>query len=180
VADELTKDPATHGWLNRAIVLKDRAQVLHGAMHEFGGQGPVRWEPVLDFVKPHLDALNLGGEHIGVDTTRNSQDLFESPDGMSERKRKVQILLELIPNALVERGLGGTSAKAKEVQIRLFKGAFGTSSWTAIENLRLEELQEGYAKIIDLADVELDQQRDGGHDTERPARAKKEPAGAAS
>ncbi len=180
VAAAMTKDPATHGWLNRAIVLKDRAQVLHGAMHEFGGtKGPVRWEPVLEFVKPHLDALNLGGEHIGVDTTRNSQELFESPDSASERKRQVQILLELIPNALVERGLGGTSAKAKEAQIRLFKGAFGTSSWTAIENMRLEELQTGYAKIVELADLELDLQREGG-EPEKPARAKKEPAGAAS
>ena len=179
VADELTKDPATHGWLNRAIVLKDRAQVLHGAMHEFGGPGPVKWEPVLEFVKPHLDALNLGGEHIGVDTTRNSQELFESPDSASERKRQVQITLELIPDALIARGLGGTSAKAKEVQVRLFKEAFGTSSWTAIENMRLEELQKGYAKIVELADLELDLQREGG-EPEKPGRAKKEPAGASA
>lgn len=151
-APEVTKDPETHGWLNRALVLKDRSQQINGIVCDFASEPgvDVTFGPVMQFVKPHLAYLNIGGEHLGVDTSRNSENLFESPDSRSERKRQVDIVLELIPDAVIEAGFGGTSGKAKEVQVRLTKAAFGTSSWTAITHMKLEEIQEGYEKLKDL------------------------------
>lgn len=148
-AASLTRDPDTHGWLNRALVLKDRSQQLNGAYADFTSEPgtPVSFEPVIKFVTPHLSYLNLGGEHMGVDTSRNSENLFESPDSRSERKRQVEITLELTLDAFVEAGFGGTSAKAKEVQTRALRESFGSSSWTAIQHMRLEEIQEGFEKL---------------------------------
>lgn len=151
-------DASTHGWYNRATVLKDRAQVLNGVAVDFGGTPgkPLEWEPVLKFLKPHLDFLNIGGEHLGVDTTSNSEGLFESPESLGERRKQVDIVLELIPDVFVEAGLGGTSAVAKKAQVKLLKECFGTSSWTAITQMRLEELQAGHKKLVELAALEMD------------------------
>lgn len=156
-APQVTKDPDTHGWLNRALVLKDRSQQLNGQFADFTSEPgvPVSFEPVLEFVRPHLAYLNIGGEHMGVDVERNSEGLFESPESLHERRRKVEIIIENIPDEFTIRGLGGTSAKAKETNIRILRACFGTSAWAAIKNLRLEELEVGMAKLIPMLDAEV-------------------------
>lgn len=176
-AAQITSDPDTHGWLNRALVLKDRSQQLNGQACDFTTESgkPVSYEPVIEFIKPHLAYLNIGGDHMGVDSSRNSEGLFESPDSRNERRRMVDITLELITDAFVEAGFGGTSAKAKEVQVRSLRESFGSSAWTAVSNMRLEELQEGLEKLKDVliaahesAEDRIATAKKFGRDTEAP------------
>lgn len=135
------------GWVHRCYVLKDRSDRMNGAVLD---------NPTYASFAPAISFLNLGGEHVGIDTARNSESLFDSPESLSARKKKLDVVLELIPDAFVERGLGGTSAKAKELQVKAFKACFGTSSWTAICAMRLEEIEEGFGKLKDYLDRELD------------------------
>lgn len=143
------KDPRTHGWMNRAIVLKDRAMQINGAMKDFGGElgAPTTWGPVLSFVEPHIKRLNIGGIHMGVDAARNAESLFLSAESRQDRMRTVQITLELIKDALTEGQISGTAMAAKEQQVKHLKSAFGISSWTAIEGMRLEDLQAGLVAL---------------------------------
>lgn len=134
------------GWVHRCYVLKDRSDKMNGAVLD---------NPTYESFAPAIGFLNLGGEHVGIDTERNSEGLFDSPESLSERKREVLVLLELIPDEFVERGLGGTSKQAKELQVKAFKTCFGTSSWTAISAMRLEDIRDGHKKLKDYLDREL-------------------------
>lgn len=122
------------GWVHRCYVLKDRTDLMNGQAID---------NPTFESFAPVIAFLNVGGTHVGVDTTRSSEDLFEAPDSRSDRKRRVEIVLELITDTLVEGGIAGTSKADKEAQIKHLKAAFGTSSWTAIKGMHLEELETG-------------------------------------
>jgi hypothetical protein len=136
--ERVAREDGTKGWQHRATILKDRTDLMNGASI---------LNPTFESFAPVIGFLNLGAHHVGVDTTRNSEDLFDSPDSRSDRKRKVEITLELITDTLVEGGIAGTSKADKEAQIKHLKDAFGTSSWTAIKNMRLEELESGLSAL---------------------------------
>lgn len=126
------------GWDHRCYVLKDRTDRMNGEAID---------NPTYSSFLPVVSFLNIGGEHLGVDTTRNSEDLFDSPESLSKRKRKIEITLELITDTLTEAQIGGTSAKAKEEQVKHLNLAFGTSSWTAITGFSLEQMERGLATL---------------------------------
>jgi len=57
--------------LIRAYVMKDRSDAMNGMQIDF---------PSADDFSPHFAAINLGGKHFGVDTTENSQEIFDNED----------------------------------------------------------------------------------------------------
>lgn len=132
--ERVPRNNGTKGWNHLATILKDRTDLMNGQQIV---------NPTFESFAPVIGFLNVGGHHVGVDNTRSSEDLFDSPESRSERKRKVEITLEIITDTLVEGGIAGTSKADKEAQIKHLKDAFGTSSWTAIKGMRLEDLQEG-------------------------------------
>ena len=106
-------------------------------------RSPATW---LDTIS--LDATGLGVIFLGVNTTRNSQEMFENPDySYVEMKKQKEIALEELKDLLVVHDLGGTSEKAKKGRIDLLVEIFGSSSQTAIENLKAHEIREGMRKI---------------------------------
>ena len=56
-------------------------------------------------------------------------------------------MLEELQQELILMGLSGSSAEAQKKRTELLIDVFGTSSKTAIENLYLDKLQAGLAKI---------------------------------
>jgi hypothetical protein len=136
---EITHDVKDKGWIHRCYVLKDRNDVMDG--HEVD-------EPTYASFAPVIQLLNLGGEHLGIDSTRNSEDMFESPDrSVTQRIRQVEIVLEEIKAAMVEGNVAGTSKDDKLAQVRLLKSCFGTPAWTAIEGMKLEDLRRGLEQL---------------------------------
>jgi hypothetical protein len=133
-ADEEYAKGKRGGWIHRCYILKDRTDRMNGEAID---------NPTFASFKPVVDFLNIGGEHVGVDATSSSTDLFESPESYHARKKRVEIVLELIVDTMTEAQIGGTSAKAKEEQVKHLKNAFGTSSWTAIKDMKLEALEAG-------------------------------------
>lgn len=108
--------------LNRALVLKDRAHILNG--REF-------LEPKFTDFLPHIQRLNIGGDHVGIDD-RNSAKLFPKTERDDTRYDR-EILLEDLQVLLDSHGLGGTSADAKIRRAEVMKTFFKTSSKTEIE-----------------------------------------------
>lgn len=138
---------------NRCFVIKDRTNTMNGKMIDF---------PKFEDFKSVIGFLNLGGEHVGVNTDRNSQDLFADPDHSSyERRKQHNIALEDLQSALVELDLSGTSAATQKKRIGILEAVYGTSSKTAIEQLDASSIRDGImairaavAPVEDLSSVE--------------------------
>lgn len=97
-----------------------------------------------DFL-PHIEFLNLGGEQMGVDASRNSEADIPQ-DTFDRRKTDRAIVLDLMADLCTKHF--GSSQDDKRKKIDLIEAAFGTSSWTAIEKrISLEDLQSGYDKM---------------------------------
>lgn len=130
-------------------ILKDRRmddKTLDGKSFEWKKGDPTN-KIFLDLL-PHIEWLNLGGQHIGVDTSSNSGDLFDSngkPAWKKEAEQKT-ILLEEI-EALFTKTFPGQSAKEKKAKITLAEKAFGTSSWTRVQGMELPVLKDARERI---------------------------------
>jgi hypothetical protein len=122
----------------RAHVVKDRTRTMNGVVIN---------NPKFEDFAPAIQKLNLGGEHFGVDTTRRSDGVFDSPENNYRRKRQVEITLEEIKEAFVLAELDGTSTEAKRKRTLLLREVFGTSAWTAIESMKLEALETGVEQL---------------------------------
>jgi len=121
----------------RATVLKDRADVLNGQTFDF---------PDFDTFAPHFHALNLGGKHLGVDD-RSSAALFTSESEAFQRTNKLRtIALEEIQGEIAA-AYPGQDKDSKAIKTDLVHAVFGTRSWTAVEEKKLEELERGLAVI---------------------------------
>jgi len=127
-----------------AHVLKDRFGVLDGkglCSDETGG-------PTFDMFLPHVERLNLGGAHLGVDTSRTSAEMFAS-DGSTrwqyERKQK-EIALAEVREEIVKMH-PGQSAADKTEKGNLLEMAFGTRAWEKVESMSLQQVQEGRNRI---------------------------------
>lgn len=132
-----------HGklWDHTAYVLKDRTRRLEGA---------VLINPKYEDFKPVIDALRIGGKHVGVATSKSSSELFEqdSDKNIQKRIRDVKVTLEEI-EALITLTVPGQSAADKVAKLTLLETCFNTKSWTAIENMKLEQLVSGYEKLVE-------------------------------
>jgi hypothetical protein len=116
-----------------ATVLKDRSTLL---------DGKVFTDPTFRNFMPHIAMLNLGGKQLGVDTKRTSEHavVVEKKDWTGTQRA---IVLEEIEALLVEH-YPGQKAEEKQAKAALIFEYFETRSWTAVCNMRLEELRERF------------------------------------
>lgn len=124
-----------------AVVVKERFNVIDGKTFP---------NPTFKDFLPHIDLLNLGGQQLGVDTSRTSEDMIpESEEWMREKK----ILLEEI-EAEMKLKWPGQSATDKTAKINAIKRLFGTGSWAKVETLNVTALRGGLEQLksMDQAD----------------------------
>lgn len=125
--------------INRAWVLKDRSDTMNGKSIDY---------PKFESFKSYFEFLNIGGNHVGVDTVRNSDHLFDDPDwSQVEIQRRREIALDEIKAVFIKTGLDGTAAEAKKKRVEVMERVLGSASWTAIENLRVRELEAKLQKL---------------------------------
>jgi hypothetical protein len=140
---EVTGNADDKGFINRATILKDRSDTMNG--QEFD-------TPKFETFKSFFNFINLGGDHLGVDTSRNSENLFEDTDkSYVQKQRRKDIALEELQSILIKAGLDGTSTDAKKKRVEIMEKVFGTHSKTAIEGMSPEALELGLKKISGLA-----------------------------
>lgn len=100
---------------------------------------------------PHIQALNLGGDHSGIDATRTSEDMFDgSGDGeYYKMQKKRTICLEEITEE-IKKYFPSSAAQEKAFRADLLEHIFNTRSWTAIENMDLLLLQTALKELRDI------------------------------
>lgn len=123
-----------------AHILKDRSRKLDGKSIV---------NPDFTSFKPHIDSLNLGGQHMGVDTSKDSQDMIENPKsdwGFMQQQK--EIALQDIEGLLTENFPGQTKEE-KLMKSKLIKEGFNleVANWARVQTMSLEELQAGFEKI---------------------------------
>jgi len=126
---------------HRAWVLGDRSQLLDGQHFD---------NPTFDTFLPHFQYLALGGEHMPLDTTRDSQDMFDHNGKPEWRKQQIQkqIDLEEIQAFLVELW-PSTSSADKKAKADMLEIMFGSRAWKYAE-------EEVYPSILRSKKEQLD------------------------
>lgn len=135
------------GWTNRAWVVKDRWNLLNHKSFDFEGFSGHKYNdaPFKAFL-PHIEMLNLGGKHRAIDMDRTSEDMFEKQQTGADWHRKAKGLVEEIKNEFILYR-PGSDAQSKQDRIMLMKDVFGTSAWSNVETMKLEELENGLKTI---------------------------------
>lgn len=147
--------------INRAWILKDRSDTMNGKSIDY---------PNFDSFKSFFGFINIGGAHAGVDTSRNSDQLFDDPDwSQVEVQRRREIALDEIKAAFIKGGLDGTSTDAKKKRVETMEKIFETGSWTAVENMRVRELEARLKKLNEVLGFKKEQPRPEAALTAGPA-----------
>ncbi len=168
---EWKEDPTAKGVIYTITVLKDRwpDSTIVGKQLEFDPDNRDGDNPVFEALRPHIDRLNLGGEQLGLDTSRTSEGMFQDGRGDYERKRRDKaIVLEAIP-AFISYNILGQSAAEKKRKQELIQDAFGTMSWKSVEERCLPELRAGFRSIVN--DINADREKDGDDPIDMPVEA---------
>lgn len=125
------------GLIHRAWIVKDRTNTIQGKFFD---------NPDFPVFLPHINCLNIGGKHSGVDITRNSTALFDGPNSGSNIHKRREIAKESIENELVKQW-PGQDKESKLAKIRVLEEVFGTNSWTAVSDIHPDKLEEGLLMI---------------------------------
>jgi hypothetical protein len=135
---EKHRDVKTGEAWRTASILKDRSNTIDGKQFR---------NPTFESFAPHIACLNLGGEHLGVDLTRNSESEFDTDDGSPTwhyEKRQKEIALDEILE-LLKKHFPSQSAADKTARQELLEKHAGTLSWKRIETFdyqRVSALRE--------------------------------------
>lgn len=132
-AKQSNKPSAGSKWIHRAYILKDRTDTINGQVFDY---------PKFSDFTPHFQALNIGGEHFGVDASRNSEDRFDDNGrGKWDKDRHLKgIALEEIQGTMLKLW-PGQSVDEKKAKANFVEAVFATRSWTKVEDTHLEVLQ---------------------------------------
>ncbi len=137
--------------IHKAIILKDRSMAING--HEFAwpdrDKGYVKgdWNLVYQKFEPYIKFINTAGPQVGIDATRNSQELFDDQGraDWSRREQSRKIALEEFEATMVKLW-PGSDVKSKTIKGAVVENLFSTRSWTKVESLPLETV--GTALVI--------------------------------
>ncbi len=133
---EQIEDLRTNIVRHQATVQKDRSALLDGAKIINPG--------FADFL-PHIEMLKLGGNHIGVDTSSDSQHILKTEKRDWQPVQR-DIVIDEIKDLLVLHH-SSTGAADKKAKIELLKAHF-KASWVEIEEVMpLERLRAGYDSL---------------------------------
>lgn len=138
---ELGPDGRVASMWREAFIMGDRSRRIDGKTFA---------NPTYKDFKPHIDFLNLGGTHVGVDMSRNSSSLIpeiETPD-YSHKNESTQcdIICEEIKGLMLKHfpSKSGSDHKAKQ---ELLGKHFNTFSWLNVERMGLMELKHGFNRM---------------------------------
>lgn len=128
-------------YIHRCHVIKDRWDVIDSK--DFDDPG------FKDFL-PHIERLNLGGEHMAIDLSRTSDQMLsdDSKDSKSIMKlrKSREILLEEIEGEFNSTFIGSTG-KDRKSKADLAFAIWGTRSWEKMKGLPPDELQIGLQQL---------------------------------
>jgi hypothetical protein len=120
-------------FINRATVVKDRWDKINGDQFD---------DPDFREFLPHVELLALGGEHVGVRDTGDSQRILKTEKRDWQPVQRDIVLDEI--QSLIVLHIPGQAAADKQRKIQLVRTHFG-AVWTELEKVMpLEKLRQGY------------------------------------
>jgi hypothetical protein len=118
--------------INRAYVKGDRFDVINGQIFD---------NPTFETFLPHIQLLNLGGEHKAMEVGRTSVGIFDDPNRGEKRIITRDILIEEI-EGYIKLLYGGQTEADKTARTKIIMELTGgRPSWTAVTQMRIEELE---------------------------------------
>lgn len=129
-----------------AMVKKCRVRELNGQMFSWK-DAPYKkgdYKKIGECFKPYFDFLNIGGQHHAFDASRNSSEIVDrgNKDDYFQKKQRKEIALEEIKGAL-QCVWSAATGKDAAVKTEVLNAIFGTHSWTAVEGLYVEKVEQG-------------------------------------
>lgn len=121
-----------------ATIVKDRSTILDGKTIQ---------NPKFSDFAPSVKVMLAGGKKALTQAEADSAALFKTEEERAEWLREKRKALEEIEGYLVAIW-PSTSGKDKQMKSEAIYQALGTRSWTAVEELRPEQLRTGYKKIV--------------------------------
>ena len=105
-------------------------------------------------------SLINNGTTFLLDTTKTSEEIFTTERSMAEYYKQRDIALEEMKDEITLRYPGRDVETGKE-KVKLLKNIFGTSSWTAISNMKLEDVKIGLEKVKAMKIIEKEDKTNG-------------------
>ena len=148
------------GQIHIALVKKCRVRALNGQMFSWPDKANYKqgdYLKVAECFKPYFDFLNIGGEHVAYDASRNSSGIIDTTRGNDfyAMRRQREIALEEIKGSLgcVFTAATGKDAAAKQ---EVINALFGTHSWSAVESMPVDIVQRGATVCVRLKQLAID------------------------
>jgi hypothetical protein len=132
-------------WIHRAHILKDRTDTINGKVFDF---------PKYEDFQPHFEYLNIGGDHLGVDTSSTSDSLFEDDGpvmGRAAQDKLRTIALDEIKGQLQKIYPGSTTGE-KAIKGHILEMVFSTRAWSKVEGMGHDYLTKEALHVKRLVD----------------------------
>jgi hypothetical protein len=125
-------------------VLKDRGSKIDGKVFR---------NPTFQDFLPHIECLNVGGKHVGVNTAVTSEGIVP-PDVRKWEKDKIELgaVLDEIACELMKR-YPSTKNEDKIGKQDTLEKHFGTRAWKRLETMPLNDLRQGLRDMMAPGDV---------------------------
>lgn len=133
----------------QSVVIKDRSTVLDGKV--FQNPGYEQFAPAVEVMLESPTVLETAAE-------RDAGLLFRTEEEKYEWKQRRKVMLEEIENYLVQVK-PGQDAQSKKFKIDAVEYSFETRSWTAVEQMRPEALEQGFLRLQDFVRKEIERER---------------------
>lgn len=136
---KMSKDGSIIGIDNIATVLKDRGDVMNGAVIK---------NPTFESFLPHVKLLTLGLGAPGIDTTRTNNSMFteDGDEKWAHERRQREIWCEEIEGLLVKH-FPSQSQQDKAAKIGMVEKVFQTRSWTRVQTMKSEQIKDGFEQM---------------------------------
>ena len=177
VEKELGYEPSLLVWMS--LSYKSKGKLTHRAFVEKCRFDAMTFkeanDPGFEFFLPHIQRLNLGGDHNVLDTSRDSQRLFDREEDGSMWYKKHTILLEKIEAAIHDLLPGSlNNQEIKTSRLALMQEIFGTKSKTEIENMSNDVLATCLQAVINKVKIAEEARAAAKEKAAKKARVKKE------
>ena len=140
-----------------ATILKDRYRVIDGKTFK---------NPTFKDFEPVIEKM-LSGTRREDEIQENKDDFSELEKSNENWQKKRDVILEEIEAIFTSLGLG-TSKEDRKIKVDLFEVAFETTSWTAIQNKRVTELESALEKLKQFKTLMLQYMKDCAETSSKP------------
>lgn len=133
----------------QGVVIKDRSTILDGKV--FQNPGYEQFAPAIDLMLDSPTELETAAE-------RDAGLLFRTEEEKYEWKQRRKIMLEEIENYLVQVK-PGMDAQSKKFKIDAIEYAFETRSWTSVEQMNPDALEQGFFRLQEFVKREIEKEK---------------------